>query len=131
MTFTNSFIKYFSWYSIIVGFIHIVGESYFMYLYGQPFIQTLIDIIAVILLFFGGYISLKDNKSLGVLCGAWGFLFCLNYRAWAWRFSAKKDGIIDDNTDIIGNILLILLLFSCISFIISILINLPKTKIKL
>lgn len=124
MSFSNSFIKKFAWFSIIVAVLHFIGESYFIYLYGQSFIQTSIDVIAVILMFLGGNIALKNQKYLGILCGAWGFSFCLNFRAWAWRFEALKN----DNIDVLSSVLLFLLVFSFIAFIISILLNLPKTK---
>ncbi len=128
MAFSASFIKKFAWFSIIVGVLHLIGESYFMYLFGQSFIQTLIDLIAVLLLFFGAFIAIK-NKNSAILCGAWGFEFCLNFRTWAWRFEAKQNGVINENIDTIGSILLVLLLFSLLAFFISILLNLPKTKI--
>ena len=89
MTVTTSFIKKFAWFSILVSFLHFIGESYFMYLYGQSIIQTSIDVIAVILMFLGAKMALKNKNNLGVLCGAWGFSFCLNFRAWAWRFETK------------------------------------------
>ncbi|MBA6155142.1 hypothetical protein H3Z83_01200 [Tenacibaculum sp. S7007] len=129
MTFSTSFIKKFSWFTIIVAILYIIGEGYFMFLYGQPHLHTLADLIAVLLLFFGGIMTLKYNN-LGIICGAWGYSFCINYRTWVWRYYAKIEGVSDASTDNVGNILFFLLLFSFIAFLISILLNLPKTKIK-
>ena len=129
MIFSVNFVRFFAWISIITSIFHTIGEGYFIYKYGQPFLQTLVDVIAVSLLFFGGKVTLKNNNSLGVLCGAWGFTFCLNYRAWVWRYYAKIEGVADANTDTVGTILFFLLIFSCVCFILSVLINLPKTKI--
>ena len=130
MVFSTKFVRVFAWISIITSIFHTLGEGYFVYKFNQPFFQTLVDIIAVCLLFFGGKIALKKNYSLGLLCGAWGFTFCLNYRAWVWRFYAKIEGTTNINTDSIGTILLFLLIYSCSAFVISVLLNLPKTQIK-
>ena len=130
MIFSLKFIRFFAWISIITSIFHAIGESYFIYKFGQPFLQTLVDLIAVSLLFWGGTIALKNNNSLGVLCGAWGFTFCLNYRAWVWRYYAKIESTTDSNIDRVGTILLFLLCYSCFAFLISILLNYPKTQIK-
>ena len=129
MTFTTSFITKFAWFSIFVAVLHFIGESYFVYLFGQSFIQSSIDLVAIFLMLLGAINSLKNNNSLGILCGAWGFSFCLNFRAWAWRFEANEHKFINNTTDTLTSILLVLLLFSFIAFVISILLNLPKTKI--
>lgn len=129
MRFKKSFIKKFAWFTIFSGIFYFFGESYFIFLYGQHFLQTLIDIIAVSMLFFGGITSLKNPKKLGILCGAWGVNFCINYRAWVWRYTLAQKEQLNENTDIVGSILLTLLIFSTIAFTITILMNLPKTKI--
>jgi hypothetical protein len=123
MKFTDSFIKNFAQFSIIVAVLHFIGESYFMYLYGQSFIQTSIDVVAVSLMLIGSIFTLKNVNYNGILCGSWGFSFCLNFRAWAWRFETENY-----KNDPLMSILLIFLLFSFVAFIISILINLPKTN---
>ena len=112
MIFSTSFIKKFAWFTIIVATLYIIGEVYFMFLFEQPYLQTLADVIAVFLLYFGGIIALKNNKNLEILCGAWGFNFCINYQTWVWRYYAKLNGTSDGNTDTVASILLFLLIFS-------------------
>lgn len=54
--------------------------------------------------------------SRGFLCGAWGYAFCLNNQAFAWRPEAFQDGastVLMDNTLIV---LVCTLLFSLPAF---------------
>ena len=35
-----------------------------------------------------GSVHLKTSKGIGLLSGAWGYTFCIMYRAFAWRMDA-------------------------------------------
>ena len=74
-------IKYFSWFSIIVGIFHFIMETWFHFKFEQSIIQLFCDYIGISLLIFGGITVLKNINGKGLLCGAWGYSFCLNYRA--------------------------------------------------
>jgi hypothetical protein len=44
--------------------------------------------MAIFLLLFAGSVHLKTSKGIGLLSGAWGYTFCIMYRAFAWRTDA-------------------------------------------
>lgn len=67
--------------SIIFALIHFIGETFWHVQYGQFLPMLIVDYIAVSLLLYGGIKTLENHHSIGLLCGAWGFEFCLNYRA--------------------------------------------------
>ena len=121
-------IKFFSWFSIIVGIFHFILETWFHFRFEQSIIQLFCDYIGISLLIFAGIIVLKNINGKGLLCGAWGYSFCLNYRAFAWRmdeFIAKTSSNSTDNTLII---LSFTLFFSFIAFIYSLIICYPNEK---
>ena len=72
--------------------IHFILESLYTIQFGQSFLGLLPDLIADALLVTGGVLVLKNSNAIGILCGAWGFTFCLHYRSWAWRFESVQDG---------------------------------------
>ena len=55
---------------------------------GVSTIQLIADYIAIFLLLFAGSVHLKTSKGIGLLSGAWGYTFCIMYRAFAWRMDA-------------------------------------------
>ena len=56
--------------------------------YDQSNIQLIADYMAIFLLLFAGSVHLKTSKGIGLLSGAWGYTFCIMYRAFAWRMDA-------------------------------------------
>ena len=76
----------FAIFTIVTAVIHFVLETLYTIEFGQNWAGILPDYIAVCLMFLGGISVLKNIKMVGILCGAWGFTFCLHYRAWAWRY---------------------------------------------
>ena len=72
--------------------VHFTLETLFTIKFGQTIAGYLPDLIAVALLITAGYLTIKDSNAIGILCGAWGFAFCLHYRSWAWRFDDVIDG---------------------------------------
>ena len=119
------FARAFAIYSLISAVIHFTLETWYTIQFGQSWLGLAPDYISVALMILGGVLVIRDVKAVGVLCGAWGFAFCLNYRAWAWRLQEMLDG---SSTTLIDNTMYVLsftLILSCISFMISLLFCLP------
>lgn len=91
-------------------------------------VQLLADYIGVCLLVYSGIRTFMNPISRGLLCGAWGYAFCLNYRAFAWRLDAFQDGA---STGLMDNTLIILactLLFSLLAFAYTLIICSTKNQ---
>ena len=76
----------------MIAILHFTLETFYTLRFGQTVAGYLPDLIAVSLLVVGATLTLKDFNAIGILCGAWGFAFCLHYRSWAWRFDDVMDG---------------------------------------
>ena len=75
---------------------------------------------------FGGISVLKNINAKGLLCGAWGYTFCLNYRAFAWRIDSLVN---QSTTNSINNALIVLgftLVISFMAFMYSLIISYPN-----
>ena len=130
MKFQKSFVTRIARLSILLAIVHLLGETYFTFQVGQSIVQVLADLIAVLFVIYGGVISLKNPTKNGILCGAWGFASCLNYRAFAWRFDEIMSGNENYTITVTFYILCISLCISAVFLILSVLINLPKTVIE-
>lgn len=120
------FLNAFASYSLIAATIHFTLETWYTITFGQSWPGLLPDYISVSLMLAGGLLVRKDHRTVGILCGAWGFAFCLNYRAWAWRLQEMMDGT---STTLIDNTMLVLsitLFLSLVSFMISLSYCLPR-----
>ena len=112
--------------SLLLAAIHFILEMTYTLVLGQSFLGLLPDLVADALLVFGSYLLLKNNQSTGVICGAWGFTLCLNYRACAWRYEASMTAAIDG---VEANVMLVLassMVISLAFFLITIAINLAE-----
>ena len=78
--------------SIAAGGLHFIGETWWHVLFDQFLPMLIVDYIAVALLIVSGIIFLRSGRSFGLLCGAWGFSFCLGYRAFFWRLEVILAG---------------------------------------
>lgn len=124
----ENFIRYFGWFSILVAILYFVLETWFHVQFGQSLIQLLADYMAISLLIFGGITVLRNQEGVGILCGAWGYSFCINYRAFAWRMDEVMAGsstVLIDNT---LKVLIFALVFSLTAFIISLILCYPTSK---
>ena len=106
--------------------VYFILESFYTIQFGQSFLGLLPDLIADLLLFTGGVLVLRNSNAIGILCGAWGFTFCLHYRAWAWRFESVQDGSATDLDEITMLILGSTMIISVTSFVLTLLMCLPK-----
>lgn len=75
---------------------YFLGETYHYFAYvgfGKYFLGYLVDLIAIALMLLASVTSLRHRQSSakGWLAAAWGFVACLNYRAFAWRYDIFKE----------------------------------------
>ena len=121
------FIRRFVIFTFSVTAIHCILESLYTIQFGQSFLGLLPDLIADVLLVTGGVLVLKGSKAIGILCGAWGFTFCLHYRSWAWRFESVQDGSATSVDEITMIFLASTMFVSICCFILTLLMCLPKS----
>ncbi|MGB0921333.1 MAG: hypothetical protein ACPG1C_08420 [Alphaproteobacteria bacterium] len=79
--------RYIAIYTLIITAPYFILETYHYVEYGSYLPMVLVDYIAMTLFVTSGYVALspKYGSAAGLLCGAWGFAFCLNWRAFFWR----------------------------------------------
>ncbi len=112
-------IRAFADFSIAVAILHFAWETWFHVQWGQFLPMLIVDYIAISLLLLGSFGLLKWRWGPGLLCGAWGFEFCLNYRTFFVRVSQIVDGTADAATTKIAYALGCVLSISAIAFVIS------------
>ena len=105
--------------------LHFVLESAYTIFVGQSFLGFLPDCIADVLLLAGAYMLLKNPQATGIICGAWGFTFCLHYRTWAWRFEDYMDGALSQVQTGIMYVLACTMIISLFCFAISLVMSMP------
>jgi hypothetical protein len=125
---TEKALRRFAWYSIALAVAHFSGETAFHLRYGQPLWSLIVDYIAVSLLFFGAWLALARGWGASVLCGAWGFEFCLCYRSFFWRFEEIRQGTASEVNRNTAYLLGALLLLSIASFAYSIWLCRPANR---
>ena len=126
VTSSPDFIKKFVIFTFCMATVHFILESLYTIRFGQSFLGLLPDLIADALLFTGGVLVLRNSNAIGILCGAWGFTFCLHYRTLAWRFESVQDGSATDLDEITMLTLGSTMIISVISFVLTLLMCLPK-----
>ena len=116
--------------SISLALLHFVGETIWHFKFGQFLPMLIVDYIAVSLLIYGGIKTLKSNKAIGLLCGAWGFEFCLNYRTLFGRVDKLLSGVGHGNpaVDTTAYVLAILLIGSIVMFLTTIYLTSRNAK---
>ena len=93
----SSFETPFAIYTLIVAVPYFIGETYHYFAYvgfGHGVLNYAVDLIAISLMLLGGVASLrcKPGSAAGWLAAAWGFVACLNYRAFSWRYEEVAAG---------------------------------------
>jgi hypothetical protein len=91
----------FAWYSTGYAIFHLTVKMLYHVRYGQSLPGLIVDYIAISLLPLGSWLRLVRGWNASVLCGAWGFEFCLTYRSFFWRVKeivAGTAGVITKNT---------------------------------
>jgi len=121
-------IRTFIWFSVLTAILHFVWESWFHIKWGQFLPMLIVDYIAISLLLLGAFGFLKWGWGPGLLCGAWGFEFCLNYRTFFVRVNAIIEGNASEATTYTAYALGGLLSFSALAFLLSALICIRQFK---
>lgn len=115
-------------FSIVAAILHFIGETWVHLAMGQFLPMLIVDYIAIGLLLFGGTRSLQTRQGAGLLCGAWGFTFCLNYRALFWRVGVLLeeggDAALETMTQVLGGLFLV----SMLAFLLSLYLCLPREE---
>jgi len=122
MTELSKAIRSFIWFSIAIAVLHFVWETWFHIQWGQFLPMLVVDYIAITLLLLGSFGFWKWGWGPGLLCGAWGFEFCLNYRTFFIRVSQIVEGTADEATTNIAYALGSVLSISALAFLASALI---------
>jgi hypothetical protein len=120
--------KTFIWFSAATAVLHFAWETWFHLQWGQFLPMLIVDYIAIGLLLLGAFGFLKWDWGPGLLCGAWGFEFCLNYRTFFIRVQDILEGTADEVTTNTAYALGSLLSLSAIAFLISIIICIQQYK---
>ncbi|MEM8982145.1 MAG: hypothetical protein AAGC71_03910 [Pseudomonadota bacterium] len=112
----------FALFSFVMACLHFVFETGVHVKWGQFLPMLIVDYIAIALLIGGAMGVLRWNWGPGLLCGAWGFEFCLNYRTFFIRVHAIMEGTANDVTTTTAYILGALLVFSIPVFLYAVLL---------
>lgn len=123
--------KILAWFSIILVVPYFTLETYHYVEYGSYLPMLLVDYILMALFVLAGVVSLSGRfgSGAGLLCGAWGFAFCLNWRTLFWRLeaiaNARTDGI-SEPIEQVATILIATFVLSVIAFLTSLWLAFPE-----
>ena len=118
--------KFLSWLAIVFGLIYFIYETWYHISYNQSNLNLTADFISVFLLLFAGITNLRLKKGIGLLCGAWGYTFCINYRAFIWRMDALQE--LENHEKLVLKLLILALIVSLLAFGIALLKSYPNKK---
>lgn len=124
----------FAIFTLILSVPYLIGETYTYFAhvgFGQYFLGYFVDLIAIALMLMAGIASLrhKNRSAAGWLAGTWGFLACLNYRAFAWRYYELKDnGAIGTEPGAVFTILVVALVVTFGGFLYALFLSRPQQK---
>lgn len=118
--------KFLSWLAIVFGFVYFIYETWYHITHEQSNLALTADYISVFLLFTAGIVNLKSKNGIGLLCGAWGYTFCIMYRAYIWRMEAIWAKELPDYEFLQVKVLILALLVSFPAFIISFVKSFPN-----
>ena len=119
--------KLLSWVAIIFGLVYFFYETWYHISYDQSNIALSADYISVFLLIFAGITNLRSKQGIGLLCGAWGYTFCIMYRAFIWRMEAIWAEELPNYETLQVKVLILALIVSFPAFIISLIRCFPKS----
>lgn len=118
--------KLLSCLAITFGIIYFIYETWYHISYNQSNLALTADYISVLLLLIAGIVNLRSKKGIGLLCGAWGYTFCIIYRAFIWRMEAIwADELVNYET-LQVKVLILALIVSFLAFIISLFKSFPQ-----
>ena len=117
---TNKFLSY---AALIFGVVYFFYETWCHISYDQSPLALTADYISVFLLLFAGIVNLRIKKGIGLLCGAWGYTFCIMYRAFIWRMDAQN---LENHETTVLKVLLLTLAVSFPAFVICLIKSIPN-----
>ena len=118
--------KLLSWVAIIFGLVYFFYETWYHISYDQSNLALSADYTSVFLLIFAGVTNLRSKQGIGLLCGAWGYTFCIMYRAFIWRMEAIWAKELPNYETLQVKVLILALIVSFPAFIISLIRCFPK-----
>ena len=103
--------------SFAAASIHFFVETAWHFMFGQYLPMLIVDYIAIGLIFYACFESKKSELfSKALFIGAWGFTFCLFYRALFSRLAEDGDGVDILTLSYLG----LYMAISCIFFVLGI-----------
>ena len=122
-------------YTAVIVVPYFVLETTHYIQYGDYLPMVLVDYILMALMVAAAYVSLskKFGSGAGLLCGAWGYAFCLNWRSYFWRAHALQEGDtvgIAEPIDQVAMVLLVTLVMSGVVFAASLWLARPRNNAK-
>lgn len=118
--------KFLSWAALIFGVVYFFYETWYHISYDQSSLALTADYISVFLLLFAGIVNLRIKKGIGLLCGAWGYTFCIMYRAFIWRIEAIEAQELPHYEYLQVKVLILALIVSFPAFIVSLVKSFPN-----
>ena len=117
--------KFLGWLAIIFGIIYFIYETSYHFKYDQLNLSLTADYTSILLLLIAGIINLKSKEGIGLLCGAWGYTFCIMFRAFIWRMEAIQAEELPNYEYLQVKVLILALIVTFPAFIISFVKSLP------
>jgi hypothetical protein len=121
-----------AYFSLVAATVHLVFETAYHLRFGQFLPMLLVDYIAIALLVGGSWTSLRARPAPapGLLCGAWGFTFCLAYRTFFWRVEdvLYAGGRRGSEPDALLWVLGFFLFVSALAFLLTVALVLPRPR---
>ena len=117
-------------YTLLSAAVHFTLETYHYVQYGSFLPMLIVDYICITLFVFASYVALSSRfgSAAGLLCGAWGFAFCLNYRAFFWRYEELLKGSPQgvEPMEVVASILGVTLIISGCVFLLTLWMAFPR-----
>ncbi len=81
-----------AWFTLVATLTHFVLETWYHFVWGQPFQALVVDYISNALMLFGAYMSLRTRpgSAAGLLAAGWGFTFGFAWRSVFGRLEALE-----------------------------------------
>ena len=88
-----------AWWTLFATTVHFVLETWYHFVWGQPFQALLVDYISVALMIFAGTTSLriKPRSAAGLLAAAWTYNLGFGWRSAFGRLEDLQNGVQPSN----------------------------------
>ena len=117
-------------FTLVLTLPYFVLETWHFVLYGSSIPMVVVDYILMSLFVMASYVSLSNKweSGAGLLCGAWGFALCLNWRSFFWRWEELKAQQLNVSEPIeqVASVLGVTLILSAVMFALTLKLAWPK-----